>query len=342
MSEQYKKEQDKRNILKIRELSSTLPSFMRDYFTYLTESRHLSSRTVLGYAQDLETFCFFLQMNNPLIGEYKDITTDILGNLKPQDINEYMAFLTVYEKDGTMYENAASGKARKLSSLKSFWKWMIGFTLLDKNPTLLITPPKQTKKEIVKLEKSEIQEVLEGIKDGEGLIGEHAQKYSKNICLRDMALISLLLGTGMRISECVGLDMKDLSFRDNSVKIIRKGGNESRLYFNDDVKAKLENYVNNERKTPTDGSDALFLSTRGSRMSVRSAERRVKAYTEKIEDKKITPHKCRSTYATQLYRASHDIYLTADALGHASVQTTSRYADIGDTRRKEAAEYDVM
>lgn len=169
---------------------------------------------------------------------------------------------------------------------------------------------------------------------------ERARKYSTHFSLRDLALFSLLLGTGLRVSECAGIDVQDLSFKDNSVRIIRKGGNESRVYYSEKVKESIVEYMRLERKEPTDGSDALFVSSQRKRMSVRSIERRVRGYTENvIRDKKISAHKLRSTYATQVYRASRDIYLTADALGHANVQTTSRYADIGNERRREAVDY---
>lgn len=340
MAQEYRQSQDRRNREKITTLRKELPPFMGEYLLYLLEVRQLSTRTVLGYAQDLEVFCFFLTQSTPILSVYQDITPSYLNELKPQDISEYLSFLSLYERDGVKWENTESGKARKLSALKSFWKWMIGMELLEKNPTLLIVSPRMKKKEIIKLEEEEIREVMHGIETGSGLKRERSRKYSNHIFLRDLALISLLLGTGIRVSECVGIDVTDLSLKENSVKVIRKGGNEHRVYFSESVKRRILEYMRKERQEPIDGSNALFVSTQRKRMSVRSVERRVQRYTEGVvEGKRISAHKLRSTYATQVYRKSHDIYMTADALGHSSIQSTSRYSDIGNERRREAASY---
>jgi len=153
--------------------------------------------------------------------------------------------------------------------------------------------------------------------------------------------MTLLLGTGIRVSECVGLDINDVDFDNNGIKIRRKGGYEVIVYFGDEVREALLDYLE-ERKhmIACDGhTNALFLSLQMKRINVRSVENLVKKYASAVTRlKKITPHKLRSTYGTSLYRETGDIYLVADVLGHKDVNTTRKhYAAIEDDRRRSAA-----
>ena len=158
--------------------------------------------------------------------------------------------------------------------------------------------------------------------------------------IRDLAILTLLLGTGIRVSECVGLNINDLDFNNARMKITRKGGYESFVYFSDEVQESLENYLDiRELQHPLEGhEDALFLSIQYKRMSVRSIELLVKKYaSSSVALKKITPHKLRSTYGTSLYQETGDIYLVADVLGHKDVNTTRKhYAAIEEERRRYA------
>ena len=166
-------------------------------------------------------------------------------------------------------------------------------------------------------------------------------KYHSKTKVRDLALMTLLLGTGIRVSECVGLDLNDVDFKNNGIKITRKGGNEVVIYFGDEVEEALLNYLaERELILPAAGHEnALFLSMQRKRIGVRSVENLVKKYAQTVTTlKKITPHKLRSTYGTTLYQETGDIYLVADVLGHRDVNTTKRhYAAIEDSRRRSAA-----
>ena len=150
-----------------------------------------------------------------------------------------------------------------------------------------------------------------------------------------------MLGTGIRVSECVGLDIDDVDFKNNGIKIHRKGGYESIVYFGEEVEKALADYMQERQKIiPKEGNgNALFLSMQKKRMSVRSVENLVKKYSKLVTSiKNITPHKLRSTYGTTLYQESGDIYLVADVLGHKDVNTTRKhYAAQADERRRQAA-----
>ena len=154
--------------------------------------------------------------------------------------------------------------------------------------------------------------------------------------------MTLLLGTGIRVSECVGLDINDIDFKNNGIKVTRKGGSEMVIYFGEEVRNALENYLETTRASATplpDHENALFLSAQRKRMGVQAIENMVKKYARQVTpNKKITPHKLRSTYGTSLYKETGDIYLVADVLGHKDVNTTKKhYAAIDDMRRRQAA-----
>ena len=155
-----------------------------------------------------------------------------------------------------------------------------------------------------------------------------------------MALLTLLLGTGIRVSECVGLDLDDVDFKNDGIRIHRKGGKEVVVYFGDEVREALLAYLEQRKQMiPVDGEEqALFLSLRSRRIGVKTVENLVKKYARLVTPlKKITPHKLRSTYGTNLYRETGDIYLVADVLGHSDVNTTRKhYAALEDERRRSA------
>ena len=173
-------------------------------------------------------------------------------------------------------------------------------------------------------------------------MSERQRKACERTKQRDLAILTLMLGTGIRVSECVGLDITDIDFHVNSLTIVRKGGGQDILYFGDEVHEVLENYIDGERKQIhiNEGEEkALFISSKGNRMSVDAIERLVKKYGRlAVPNKKITPHKLRSTYGTALYRQTGDIRLVADVLGHENINTTiDFYAAIEDEHKRKAA-----
>ena len=167
------------------------------------------------------------------------------------------------------------------------------------------------------------------------------QSYNKLTKTRDIAILTLLLGTGIRVSECVGLNIEDIDFDTNGFKITRKGGAQTVLYFSEEVATSLQNYLkerlSNEFVSPEE--HALFLSIQNKRIGVRAVEQLVKKYSQDcIPLKHITPHKLRSTYGTNLYRETGDIYIVADVLGHRDVNTTKKhYAAISEDSRRKVA-----
>jgi site-specific recombinase XerD len=336
----YQEDINTKNELRLRELMATLPSFCKEFFIGIEP--HTASRTRIAYAYDLAVFFSYLRENNPLLKKIPvtDMKIDILDSLTPQDIEEYLYYIKCYEKDGMTYTNDERAIKRKWSSLRTFYNYYYKKEKIDTNPAIKADMPKIHDKQIVRLDVDEVVQLLDEVESGESL-SDRQQMYHQRTKVRDLAILTLLLGTGIRVSECVGLDLDDVDFKNNGIKVHRKGGAEVMVYFGDEVMEALEQYmVERSGTTPVDGhTNALFLSLQNKRISVRAVENLVKKYSKLVTNvKNITPHKLRSTYGTALYQETGDIYLVADVLGHKDVNTTRKhYAALEDERRRKAA-----
>lgn len=327
------------NNLKLRTMLKELPSFCMMFFRGIEQTT--SSRTRIAYAYDLGIFFTFIKENNPLYADIpiKDFQIDVLDKITVSDIEEYLDYLKVYSKDNTEHINGEKGIKRKLSSLKSFYNYYFCNELIKDNPPAKVRVPKMHEKEIIRLDPDEVARLLDEVESGDNLT-KSQKAFHEKTKLRDTAILTLLLGTGIRVSECVGIDIQDIDFKNTGIKIRRKGGYEAVVYFGDEVELALLNYLEyRETLSALSGhEDAFFLSLQNKRISVRSVENLVKKYAGIITSlKHITPHKLRSTYGTSLYKETGDIYLVADVLGHKDVNTTRKhYAAIEDDRRRSA------
>lgn len=269
-----------------------------------------------------------------------DFPMSILDEVGREDVEEYMEYLSLYVRDGQEITNDERGKARKLASLRSFYNYFFSNELIGNNPPALVPMPKLHEKEIVRLDPNEVAVLLDQVEDGSKLT-KNQLRFHEKTKIRDLALLTLLLGTGIRVSECVGLNIQDVDFDNMGIKVRRKGGYEDVVYFGEEVESALLAYLE-ERKhiVPLSGhEEALFLSIQDRRITVRAVEKLVKKYASLVTGlKKITPHKLRSTYGTTLYQETGDIYLVADVLGHKDVNTTRKhYAAMQDANKRKAA-----
>lgn len=333
---------DVANTKKLRELIRGLPPFAADFFRGIEPTT--SSRTRIAYAYDLHVFFEYLNTSHPHFMD-RDIQTYEVSELdavKPVDIERYMEYLRYYSSSDDSQPdriNHEQGIMRKVSSLKTFFHYFFRREEITTDAPALVDLPKLHEKEIIRLDVDEVAELLDEVESGDKLT-ERQKAYHEKTKIRDLALMTLLLGTGIRVSECVGLNLDDVDFRNAGVHIHRKGGREVTVYFGDEVEEALRVYAEERNRIiPAQGhEDAFFLSLQRKRMSVRSVENLVKKYARTVTTlKHITPHKLRSTYGTNLYRETGDIYLVADVLGHSDVNTTKKhYAALEDERRRSA------
>ena len=330
------------NISKLREMQKDLPSFCTVFFRGISD--RVSTRTMIAYAYDLQIFFHFI-IHNIIKDEsmqMRQITLEHLKEISKFDLEDFMDYLSYYTgEDGTIHTNDERGKSRKLSAIKSLYNYFYEAELLTSNPASIVHIPKYHQKEIIRLEPDEIVKLLDMVENGSSQETKKQSDFHKITRDRDLCLLTLLLGTGIRVSECVGLNISDINFDNDAIRVVRKGGNEATVYFGDEVEDALRLYLEKRKNIiPLSGhEDALFLSIQNRRISVRAVENLVKKYASQVTTlKKITPHKLRSTYGTELYRESNDIYLVASVLGHKDVNTTRKhYASMDDDRRRRAA-----
>jgi len=329
------------NTLRLREVLRTLPDFCRDYFRSIDATT--SAKTRISYAYDIRIFFEFLLSENPAFKGMKmtDFTVDVLDQIKAVDLEEYEEYLKVYKNGKRVETNGERGLKRKISALRSFYAYYFKRQMISTNPTVLIDVPKVHQKSIIRLDTDEVAMLLDYIEHaGDSLTGQRKAYYEKTK-ERDLALVTLLLGTGIRVSECVGLDVEDIDFKNYGITVTRKGGNQMTVYFGQEVADALQKYLEVRKGiTPLAGHEhALFYSIQNRRIGVQAVENLVKKYARQITTtKKITPHKLRSTYGTALYQETGDIYLVADVLGHKDVNTTKKhYAALDENRRRMAA-----
>ena len=332
----YFEKRDLNNMEKIGSYLSDLPLYCYDFFTGMELST--SSLTRLNYAMDLAIFYDYL--SRYIFNKKKEeITLIDLDKLEAKDIESYLSYLSYYVVDDKVFRNTENGKARKLASVRSFFKYLFNHDLISKNVVSKVPTPKLHTKGIVRLENDEVERLLDAVQ-APTTFTERQKNYNKNTKIRDNAMMTLFLGTGIRVSELVGLNVEDFDFSQNAFKVTRKGGNQTILYYPNEVKYALEEWLTIRETLPIDKEEkALFLSLQNKRICTRAVENIVKKFAyESSPLKKITPHKLRSTFGTNLYRETNDIYIVADVLGHKDVNTTKKhYAAISDDLRRNVA-----
>lgn len=333
---------DARNTLRLRAILKELPEFLPGYYQTLNDRTSVATR--LAYAYDLRVFFSFLSEAVLEAKPVRDITAQDMAGVGAAHIYDFMEHLTYYApagRPGGLLHNQAKGKARKLAAVRKLFRYLFVSKLVPANPAELVSFPKTAAKAITTLEPNEIAGLLDEIDSGENL-APRQRAYHEHTRLRDAAIVTAFLGTGMRVAELVGLDLTDIDFNVNGLRVTRKGGDEMVLYFGGEVEAALRAYL--ELRAPKRAmpghENALFLSLQNRRLTGRAVQNLVKKYSRLVTKlKQISPHKLRSTFGTQLYKQTRDIYLVAETLGHADVNTTRKhYAKMDEARRRQAAD----
>ena len=338
----YAEERAKELQLLTRAALRELPDVCFDFINAIDSTTQPLTR--YAYVSDLKLFFGFLVSELPKFADKTPQSLDVrdLASVTSRDIYMYLDFLGLYVKDDVEFSNQDLGKMRKLSSLRSFYKFLYKNGYIESDPAALVDMPKRHSKPIIRLEIDEVARLLDLVESGEQL-SERQKKYNDHTRARDLAILTLFLGTGIRVSELVGINIDDLDFSINGFLVTRKGGSQAILYFPDEVAQVLRDYLKlRQDMTPQPGhEEALFLSLQNKRISVRAVQLMVKKYATLAAPlkKHLSPHKLRSTFGTNLYHETGDIYLVADVLGHSDVNTTRRhYAAMSDDRRRMAAQ----
>ena len=344
---------DAARIQHIRQICRELPQACSDFLSAIATTTGTFTR--LAYAIDLKTFFHFLETERVAFSQkqLRLMNDQDLASLTQMDLVAYSEYLTYYLQPEEASEtndlnvrqrakvNHELSIKRKLCAVRSFYDFLFKSNRIEANVTTLVALPKIHEKPIIRLDQTELERILMIAETGEGLTEQQLRFHEKTV-KRDYAMLMLFLGTGIRVSECVGIDIGDIDFSDNAFLVTRKGGDQMVLYFPEAVADALKDYLVERKQIQAlpGHEEALFLSLQKRRITQRAVQQLVKKYGMLAAPlkPKISPHKLRSTYATNLYQATGDIYLVADVLGHADVNTTRRhYAAMLDDRRRMAA-----
>ena len=358
----YNDQQKEKCFARIRDICTTLPSFCSAYINAVATKKDTSFRTGMQYAYEIRTFINFMAVRESV--SPKEVTLSHLDALLPLDIDDYISHLASYEtledrqhnevikkerrahqKDkiegsGTdvkerVHGKSAAARARSLAAVRGLYKYLEKNRMVTHNPAVLADIPIKQKKPVICLTPEEVGQTLDNVQNTR-LPSRRQVKFAQKQSLRDTAIITLLLHTGIRASECAGLDLQDLDFVTNAARILRKGGELEYVYFNAQTREALQDYIDNERKDPEADRDALFVNRFGARLSTQGINNIVKKYTNGVSLNKITTHKMRSTYASTLYKQNGgDIMMVKDALGHDS-WVVQKYVDNADANRHKA------
>ena len=323
----HKDELDRVNMEKTKNILKELPPYVSDYF--ISRKSNTTTRTRLSYVYDLRNFFRYLLVNVPLPSNPESIECISVDDLKIVKAKEIEAFLEYLQTDSDNM-NHKSGVARKYASLSSFFDYLYRNDLIPENPcakVLKVRPPQDTR--IIRLAPDEVVRFLDAIEFGKGNFTERQKAYLKNTMLRDLTIATVFLGTGIRLSELVGLNISDIYFDKCQISILGKGDKYRMVAMSDETIDTLRRYLEERSKIqPADklSEDALFLSSQRKRINPQTVENLIVKYAEAIGlQDRITPHKLRKTYGTELYLETEDIYLVANSLGHSNVNTTKNH-----------------
>ena len=320
--------------MNIAEKYADFPEVIREFITYKLAIQGCSVKTVEEYSLDLKNFFkYYLACKLKMPTDKKTldeisiayIDLETVKNVKTEDIYQYLFFVTEAR------DNASAAKARKLSSIKGFYKYLVAKRrYFEENPAINIESPKQKKALPKYLSLEESINLLDTVKN---------DKDSKSTT-RDFAIITLFLNCGMRVSELVGISLNDIDRELRSLRVIGKGNKERIIYLNEPCREAVSKYIAERVNIRTaEGENALFLSSRAQRISVKTVQWIVYKYLDMsgLESKHYSVHKLRHTAATLMYQSGNvDVRVLKDILGHEQLNTTQIYTHVSNESMEAA------
>jgi integrase/recombinase XerC len=277
-----------------------------DFLDYLTYERNVSINTVIAYRDDLESFVSFL------CDDYFTLSRPLLDWRKVDrlSVRSYLAFMA-------RQKLSRSSMARHLSTLRTFFRFLMREELVESNPARTVNTPKREKTLPSVLQTADITLLFE------------QPDTSDDLGLRDRAWLELLYGSGLRISELVGIDIDDVELRGRLVKVRGKGGKERIVPFGSKAEDALRAWLRVRKASPDE--EAMFINYRGERITARSVRRLFDRYMRAASlHAGVSPHTLRHSFATHLLNAGADLRAIQELLGHASLSTTQKYTHLND------------
>lgn len=286
-----------------------LKNHIQKYLSYIQAERNYSLNTCKAYRKDLYTFLKYLRSDK------KERTAP--DSILIKDIKNFLIFLSQRGYDSSSID-------RILSSLRSFFKYLHKRQRIKTNPALGLKAPKRKKKLPRVLSEAQMKELLEPVRYIESSQG-----------LRDRAILELLYNTGMRLAEISGLKIKDIDFENGEIRVLGKGNKERIIPLGENASKVLIEHLNT-RNTKIKEGDFLFLNKYGEKLSRRGIARIVKKYGSEVsEDKKVSPHTLRHSFATHLLDEGAKISAVKEMLGHEKLSTTQIYTHVSMERLKK-------
>jgi integrase/recombinase XerC len=296
-----------------------MQNYIDDFLKHLKYERNLSEHTLRNYESDMEQFYDFIAPANS-DGERRDVDIHAIDNLT---IREYMA--TLYEK-----KKKKSSIHRKVACLRTFFRFLCREGVLEKNPAMLVSSPRVERKLPNHLSIEQMIQFIE-TPETDTVLGK-----------RDRAILELLYASGVRVSELVGLNLTDIDFNHQTLRVKGKGRKERMVPFGNHAKAALESYlgVRGELLVEADPDDrdpnAVFMNYQGTRITTRSVGRMLDKYCKQCaEIHHVSPHALRHSFATHLLDAGADLGTIQELLGHARLTTTQQYTHVSTDKLME-------
>lgn len=336
MAEEYRKETENAYLDKISDICGILPKVVTRYERSIQQMTEV--RTRYAYLCDIKIFLEYIseELETPI----KEITPAQLESISKDLFEDYINYLQKYEKNGVIHTNGKASIKRKVSALRNFYSYMFKSDLISTCNIEKVNMPKLKKKEIVYMDTDEVNDFIDTVDNGEVTGTEMEKVYHDKLGYRNFVIVNLLLSTGIRVSELVGLDVNDVDLKNSCIHVIRKGNTKDSVYFPDDIRDMLDEYTTERCLDTSTDTTALFLSTRKTRLSVRSVENIIKKYAKKaVPLKNIHCHSTRSSFAMEFLKNSEgDIEGLQSALGHASIATSQFYARSTQDMKKSKKE----
>lgn len=312
------------------------PDYLNGFLDYMVTIQNKSPNTVKEYNYDLATFLKFIKIHFKMTDEtdlenivYNDITLDTISKIKLDDLHAFLAYLT------TNFKSKAATRSRKVSSLRMFFNYLCLKNIIEINPSQNLETPKLDRRLPKYLTLEQSRKLLE--------VSDNADNRNSE---RDYAITTLFLNCGMRLSELVGINIKDINFEECQMTVIGKGNKERTIYLNKACIKAINEYLvvrpkEGVKKDQKDSDKALFLSERRQRIGKRTVQEIIYKELRQagIDTDKYSVHKLRHTAATLMYQyGGVDIRALQELLGHESISTTEIYTHVSNDQVRNAVE----